>query len=79
MGWAPVGDRSTIAESSMAETEVAFEVEAFGVRTAMSEAASHPDQEIPIDRSIRFSVVIYASDAAHGLTLLRRRIVLERL
>jgi hypothetical protein len=61
------------------EAEIVLNMEAFAVRTSMSEAASHPDEEIPVDRSTRFSVVIYASDAAHGLTLLRRRIVLERL
>lgn len=52
-------------KSAMSKTEVAFEVESFSVGPAMSEGASHANEEVAINGPVRFGVVEDACDSAH--------------
>jgi hypothetical protein len=51
---------------AMAETEAAFEVKSFGVRSAMSQGSGHTHQKSPVDSPVWLSVVVDTGDTTHG-------------
>jgi len=52
-------------KSPVTEAEIVLDIEALAVRTAVSDGMSHPSEEIPVDRSIRFRIMKNSYDAAH--------------